>query len=258
MAYPPRLGLVGAPDRARVRNRLLATLPEDEFARLRSQLEHVALERGHVLVEPQEPIEHIYFPQSGITSVVALAPSGEKLEVGLFGWEGMSGTSTLLGLDTSPHQTFMQVAGAALRIPVARFRELLRQNPVLHEHVLRYVHVFTTQVAHTALASGSYSIGTRLARWLLMCHDRVDGDELPLTHDFIALMLGVRRPGVTEHLHILEGVKAIRAHRGLITVLDRAMLEEAAGESYGVPEAEYERVIGPFRARQLGAGGPSA
>jgi CRP-like cAMP-binding protein len=112
--------------------------------------------------------------------------------------------------------------------------------------LLRYAHVFMVQVAATALADGRYSIEQRLARWLLMCHDR-NGDDLALTHEFLALMLGVRRPGVTESLHILEGERMIKAQRGLITILDRQKLEARAGDSYGTPEAEYERLIGPFR-----------
>jgi CRP-like cAMP-binding protein len=111
---------------------------------------------------------------------------------------------------------------------------------------LRYVEAFQVQVAHTALSHGSYTIEERLARWLLMCHDRLDGDDLPLVHEFLALMLGVRRSGVTLALQILEGAGVIHAKRGLITVHDRAKLQEIAGGSYGVPEVEYRRLIGEF------------
>jgi CRP-like cAMP-binding protein len=150
------------------------------------------------------------------------------------------------------------VGGPSLRIPVAKLRAAIDERPTLHQHLLRYVHLFNVQIAHTGLSHaglshGGYTVATRLARWLLMCHDRLDGDDLPLVHEFIALMLGVRRPGVTEHLNLLEGVKAIRAKRGLITVLDRGKLEEAAGDSYGVPEAEYEKLVGPFRKRPRSA-----
>jgi CRP-like cAMP-binding protein len=193
-------------------------------------------------------LDHVHFLEDGVASVVAAAPDGTRIEVGLFGREGMSGMSVLLGIHRSPYETFMQVAGVSLRLPVGCLVEAMRRSSSLQEHLLHYVHVSNTQMAHTALASGAYSIGTRLARWLLMCHDRHDGDDLPLTHEFIALMLGVRRPGVTEHLHMLEGIRAIRSRRGRITVLDREKLEEAAGASYGVPEAEYECLIGPFRS----------
>ena len=189
----------------------------------------------------------VYFLEAGVTSVIAIASDNHRIEVGIFGCDGMSGTTLLMGVDTSPHQVFVQIPGRALRLPTDSFSDLVGQSPTLHRHLLRYVHVFNVQIAHTALSHGGYGMEPRLARWLLMCHDRVDGNDLPLIHEFLALMLGVRRAGVTETLHVLEGVHAIKAQRGLLTVLDRHKLEEAAGESYGIPEAEYERVIGPFR-----------
>jgi CRP-like cAMP-binding protein len=230
-------------------NGLLATLPAEDYAALQNQFEHVRLERGAVISRRRQTLDYIHFLEDGVASVVAASPDGTRIEVGLFGREGMSGTSILLGIRNSPFETFMQVAGSSLRLPVGNLLDAMRRSPSLREHLLHYVHVSSIQMAHTALASGAYSIGTRLARWLLMCHDRLEGDDLPLTHEFIALMLGVRRPGVTEHLHMLEGSKAIRSRRGRITVLDREKLEEAAGGSYGVPEAEYERLIGPFRSQ---------
>jgi CRP-like cAMP-binding protein len=116
----------------------------------------------------------------------------------------------------------------------------------LHQHLLGYVEAFQVQVAHTALSHGSYTLEERLARWLLMCHDRLDGDDLPLVHEFLSLMLGVQRSGVTLALHMLEAGDMIRAKRGLITITDRGKLEDVAGGSYGVPEAEYRRLIGAF------------
>ncbi len=138
------------------------------------------------------------------------------------------------------------IAGPALRIEPQNLRQALQRSPSLHSLLLRYVQAFTIQTAHTALSNGSHKIEERLARWLLMCHDRLDEDDLPLTHEFIALMLGVRRAGVTEALNILEGRGIIRAGRGNIVVLQRTKLEKAAGDSYGVPEAEYRRLIGPL------------
>jgi CRP-like cAMP-binding protein len=247
MSEPPHLSVVSNPEHAKVRNRLLATLSAEDYSLIQPHLEHVSLERGDVLIEPNTPYTYVYFPEGGITSVVATSLDNHKIEVGIFGREGMSGTSLLMGVDTSPHQTFTQVPGPALRLPTASFEEVIGQSGSLHRHLLRYVHTFQVQVAHTALSHGAYGMEARLARWLLMCHDRLDGNDIPLIHEFLALMLGVRRAGVTETMHVLEGVHAIKAARGLITVLDRDKLEEAAGESYGAPEAEYERVIGPFR-----------
>ena len=128
-----------------------------------------------------------------------------------------------------------------------RLRHALEQSSTVQKLLLRFVQVFHIQTAQTAACNGSHSVGKRLARWLLMCHDRLDGYELPLTHEFIAVMLAVRRPGVTEALQMLEREQAIRAERRNIVVLDRRKLEETAGDSYGVPEAEYERLIGPLR-----------
>jgi CRP-like cAMP-binding protein len=153
----------------------------------------------------------------------------------------------LLGADRTPHETFMQIGGAALRIGADAFRHALEQSPALQKLLLRFVQVFHLQTAQTAACNGSHPVGRRLARWLLMCHDRLDGDELPLTHEFIAVMLGVRRPGVTEALQMLETEQAIRAERRNIVVLDRRRLEETAGDGYGGPEAEYERLIGSLR-----------
>jgi CRP-like cAMP-binding protein len=206
------------------------------------------LERGYVIGRPNEPFEHIYFPEHLVTSVVANTPDGRRIEIGIFGREGMSGTSLLLGVDRSPHETFVQVPGLAMRIEVDEFSRLIQQSATLHQLLLRYVQAFNVQVAHTALSHGAYPICARLARWLLMCHDRLDGNELHLVHEFLALMLGVRRSGVTEQIHVLEGLHAIKATRGRITILDRSKLLEAAGDCYGIPEAEYERLIGPFKA----------
>ncbi len=229
-----------------VRNRLLAGLSREDFHLLQPHLEPVTLDRGDVLVTPDEPIEHVTFIEAGVTSVVANTEGGRRIEIGLTGWDGLAGTPVLLGVDRTPHENFMQVAGSGLRIGADVLKQALQHSPSLHDLLLRYVQVFTIQTSHTALSNGSHKIEERLARWLLMCHDRLDGDDLPLTHEFIAIMLAVRRAGVTEALNILEERGVIRARRGNIVVLDRAGLEAAAGDSYGVPEAEYRRLIGPL------------
>jgi CRP-like cAMP-binding protein len=225
------------------RNHLLSILPADDFESLRPHLERVQLNVRDVLEEPNQPIAHIYFPEPAVASVVAVLPSGERMEVGLFGPEGMSGRAVILGTDRSPLQCFVQVAGNGIRIKADHLRAVLESSATLHKLLLRYAQVFAIQVAYTALSNGRQTIDERLARWLLMCHDRVDGDVIQVTHEFLALMLGVRRAGVTTAIHILEGAKIIRANRGRIEILDRAELQEGAGECYGVPEAEYERLI---------------
>jgi len=144
----------------------------------------------------------------------------------------------------SPHATYVQVAGEGQRIGAARLRTAMAASGAMRALFLKYVQTFTIQTAHTAIANGRANIDERLSRWLLMAQDRIGGRELPLTHEFLAVMLGVRRAGVTEALSVLEGAKSIRAVRGQITVLDRKRLQERARDSYGVPEAEYLRLIG--------------
>ena len=182
--------------------------------------------------------------EDGLASVVAMGTDGERIEVGHIGREGMTGQSVVLGVDRSPEQTFIQVAGSALRMPVGSLRDAMKASPLLHGLLLRFVQTTIVQVAHSALANGRYTIQERLARWLLMCHDRLDGDYLLLTHEFLSLMLGVRRSGVTEALQVLEGVAVVKTARGRIMLLDRDRLEEIAGACYGVPEREYQRLIG--------------
>jgi CRP-like cAMP-binding protein len=230
--------------KASVRNRLLQAMSEDDFARLEPHLEPVSLSVKDRLVEPNQPIEHVHFLEEGLASVVAISPDNERLEVGHIGREGMTGEPVILTVDQTPHQTFIQVAGSGLRMRAEALSGAMEASPSLKSLLLRWVQVLMIQTAQSALANGRYTIQERLARWMLMCHDRLDGDDLPLTHEFLSLMLGVRRSGVTEALHVLEGVKIVRTSRGRIHVLDREKLEEIAGDCYGLPEAEYSKLIG--------------
>ncbi len=223
-------------------NMLLARLPDEEIERLMPYLERVDLARGQVLHDPLKPIEFIYFFESGLSSEVARNPSGRGIEVGCVGREGFSGLPLALGVDRSPHQAFIQADATALRLGAADLERVKQGNPEFARLLLQYVHVFMIQIACSALADGRYGIEQRLARWLLMAHDRLNA-ELPLTHDFLGLMLGVRRPSVTDALHLLEGKQLIKAERGLVTVRNRQGLKELAGDAYGVPEAEYRRII---------------
>jgi CRP-like cAMP-binding protein len=225
------------------RNRLLSIMEPGDFERLRPHLERVTLNTKDVLEEANEPVRHVYFLEPCVASVVAITAEGEQMEVGLFGPEGMSGIVVIHGADRSPMQTFIQVAGPALRMPADELRSALDESPTLRSLLMRYAQAYAVQVAFTALANGRYTIEERLARWLLMCHDRVDGNTIALTHEFLALMLGVRRAGVTTALQILEGAHIIKASRGRIEIVDRAELLESAGDSYGLPEAEYERLV---------------
>jgi CRP-like cAMP-binding protein len=228
-------------------NFLLAALSDDDRALLKPHLERMKLDRDQVLVEPNQPIEHVYFPEGGIASITAKAEN-IVTEVGIFGRDGVSATALLLGTDRSPHETFLQVDGShACRISADRFMTAVESSSTLRQTMLRYVQTLLIQTAQSAVANARYQIEARLARWLLMCHDRVKGDEIALTHEFMGMMIGAQRSGVTVALHVLEGIGMIRAKRGRVTILDRDKLEELAGDSYGPAEAEYRRLIGPFQ-----------
>ena len=228
-----------------INNRLLKALSPENFEALRGFLEPVELKLRTNLVEIDRDIEHVYFLETGIASVVAASADNERIEVGHIGWEGMSGTAICLGVSKGSTETFMQVAGHGTRVRRADFEDLLATHPPIRDLMLRYVYIQQIQVAYSALANARYDLRQRLARWLLMCHDRVEGDLVILTHEFLSLMLGVRRAGVTGEMHILEGMGLIKATRGHIRILDRQKVEEMAGASYGHPEIVYDTLISP-------------
>jgi hypothetical protein len=224
-------------------NRLLDMFSDGDYALIAPHLTPTEMVHRQDIELPHQPFEFVYFPEGGISSVVAIS-GAEKVETNIIGWDGMSGVCLINGSDRSPLHTFVQIPGAAQRITVAHFRAALDASRSLHASCLLFAEANSIQVAHTALANGRHSIEERLARWLLMCLDRHADDHLELTHEFLSLMLGVRRAGVTTALHVLEGGLMIRATRGLIVVRDRCKLEKVAGDSYGVPETEYRRLIG--------------
>ncbi|HSS13524.1 MAG TPA: Crp/Fnr family transcriptional regulator, partial [Rhizomicrobium sp.] len=177
--------------------------------------------------------------------MVISAGAHHSIEVSVVGKEGMTGISLLLGSQQAMHETFIQAAGNGWRIEAEKLRAAFDKSATLHLTMLRYGHVLVTQMTYTALANGRYRLEERLARWLLMAHDRAEIDTVLLTHEFLSTMLGVRRPGVTNALNLLEKRGVIEARRGAILVKDRSALEEAANGSYGAPEADYRRLIGP-------------
>ena len=217
-----------------------------DFARLQPHLLYVDLPRGMVLVHAGLPVEHVYFPENSLGSIIAVSDEGHRVEAGIFGRDGMSGLPLILGAGQSPHEYIVQVGDGGHRLSSGALLAAFRDSPALHDLLLRYAHVASVQAGYTAMSNAVHSIDRRLARWLLMCHDRLPGDTLYITHEFLAVMLGVRRPGVTTALHVLEGNLLIRGERGRVTIRDRAGLETFAGDAYGAPEAEYRRLIGPM------------
>jgi CRP-like cAMP-binding protein len=225
-------------------NRILSRLSENDLALLRSFLTLVDLPLRKQLEGSRKRIDYVYFPESGIVSVVANGGNKRSIEVGLIGREGMTGLAVVMGVDRSPHYTFVQVAGTALRIRADDLREAISKSATMHQRLLQYGHAFLMQTGYTAMANGRSKIEERLARWLLMAQDRIDGDTLPLTHEFLSIMLGVRRPGVTHALNLLERAGLVSANRGSITIIDREGLEESSNGAYGAPEAEFNRLFG--------------
>jgi CRP-like cAMP-binding protein len=217
------------------KNRILSRLSAADIALLKPDLEAVELQLRYVLEAANEPIQHSYFIEYGLASIVA-ANGHKRLEVGLIGCEGMTGLPIVLGYDRSPHETFMQVAGNGVRIPAQKLREAIAQSRSLELALLAFAHRFLNQTASTALSNGTATLEERLARWLLMANDRLRGDEVPLTHEFLSLMLGVRRAGVTVALHYLEQRALIRLARKQIVITDRKGLEAAANGTYHTPE----------------------
>jgi CRP-like cAMP-binding protein len=239
--------LVPSVAKADTRNRLLRAMSDEDFDLLAPHLESCHASKGHVLFERDEPAESVWFLESGIGSIVTTSSEGLSAETGLFGRDGFAPVSIIMGTDRSAHQGVIQVADDCQRMPSAAFKEAVSTSASLRGLLLRYTQSLSVQTSYTALSNAVHHIDERLARWLLMTHDRMDGSELPLTHEFLSIMLAVRRPSVTTALHSLEGNGFIRSERGCIIIRNRAALEDFAGDAYGVPEAEYERLIGPLR-----------
>ncbi len=229
------------------RNLLIQSMTPDDLALLKPLFERVDLAHHQILAGAHEPISHVYFPESGVVSLTGSTAGDGRTELGVIGREGLTGTAVLLGTDRSPNECFVQVDGAsALRIGADDLRQSITQSGSLQTLLLRYIQTFFIQSAYNTISNARDGVEARLARWLLMCHDRIDGDEIHLTHEFMSRMISARRSGVTVSLHILEGAGIIWSERARLIILDREKLQNLAGETYGVPEAEYRRLIGPF------------
>jgi CRP-like cAMP-binding protein len=225
-------------------NRMLAALKPEDFELLQPFLDEAELPAHFIIARPRAKLDYIYFPESGIGAVMTVSPGNKSAEAGMFGSEGFVPTSTIIGDDFVPYLIEMHVAGRGYRVPVEAMRITTGASSSFQVPFIKYMHVFATQVAYTALANARFQVEQRLARWILMCHDRIRSNELNITHEYISTMLGVRRPSVTTALHVLEGNRLIRSSRGAIVVLNRKGLEDFAGGSYGIPEREFERLLG--------------
>jgi CRP-like cAMP-binding protein len=235
-------GGIGADD---IGNLLLRSLPDEDRNLLIPHLERVPFQVDDVIAQAGEPITSICFPEAAIAAVLDAVEEGpRRLAVGLVGREGFLGWPLLMGDDRWPHDVVMRAdSGTALRIDAGHFLEILAQSDTLRVRMLRFANVFMTQMARTIVSSLVHPVERRMARWILLYHDRLSADEICMTHEEFRLMLGVRRSSVTEALHRLEEYHAVRALRGRVIVRDRDKLSELAGDTYGQPEREYQRLI---------------
>lgn len=224
-------------------NRLLARLPHNEFQRLRPHLQLVPLKFKRVLYEVRSPIDFAYFVNRGVVSALAVMEDGRVVEVATIGNEGVVALPAFLGVKTSPHKIIVQVPGDALRIKTGTLREEVDRKGPLGRLLVLYHTAFLTQISQSVACNGLHTVQQRCCRWLLMTHDRVDSDDILLTHEFLAVMLGVRGASVTEVLKSLQDDDLIRYSRGKITVLNREGLEATSCECYRTVKEEYARLF---------------
>ncbi|MBX3537410.1 MAG: Crp/Fnr family transcriptional regulator [Chelatococcus sp.] len=225
------------------RNRLLSMLHHDDFLTLAPHLLPISLPQGYLIARAQEVMTHAYFLEAGIGSIVSHSPEGQRAETGLVGREGVLPVAFALDVSISSHEVIMQVEGHGLQIESGVLRDVLAGRPRVRQIMSRFAHAMWIQTAQTALSNAVHTVEERLARWLLMCLDRMDDGEIPLTHEYMAIMLAVRRASVTTALHVLEGKRFVYAERGRVIVRDRKALEEFAADAYGASELEYSRLI---------------
>lgn len=232
---------------ARSRNLLLQSLDRASADVLAPHLAMVALRGGERVGSSIEPLHTVCFPETLVASFAEVLPDRTRVEIGMIGREGIIGWPVLLGTAHSPHSGIVQLAGGeTLSLPARTLIELCAAHPTLHTALLRFVQSFTVQMGRTIVANLRDTIDRRLARWIAMLHDRVDGDTLAITHQCLADALGVRRASITDGLHVMEGNGVLRCTRALVVVRDREKLVALAGPSYGAAEACYSTLIAPF------------
>ena len=227
-----------------IQNRILAALPAGEYERLLPHLEEVRLNLGDVISQPDKKIEYVYFPKRGTISICAIMEDGSQVEVGVIGNEGMFGLPVFFKTETVPLQAMVQLPDGAVRMRAEAFSREVEHCPHLRNLLLHYAQAFFMQAAQTAACNRLHPMEGRLARWLLMCQDRTKSDLLQLTQEFISIMLGVRRAGVSTTAAKLKDGGLIDYQRGFIRILDRKGLEAVSCECYGIVRKEFDRLLG--------------
>jgi len=236
-------------------NRLLGLLSAKDYERLRPHLHRVRMKYRQSLYRAHKPIEFVYFIETGVGSLVNTMRNGDASEVGTIGNEGMVGLPLVLGDDRAPTSVYVQVPGAGQRMKAALFTEELSRSASMQAVMLLYVHAFFNQVAQSAACNQFHSLEQRCCRWLLMTHDRMQSDEFLLTQEFLAMMLGVQRTGVSAAAGALQRAGLIRYSRGTVTILDRRGLQRRACECYGLSAREFDRLLGVGARRKKRPGG---
>ncbi|WP_445628944.1 Crp/Fnr family transcriptional regulator [Nostoc sp. DSM 114167] len=225
-------------------NRLLAALPTSDYERLISHLKLVPLPTRQVLYEPGEPVTQVYFPQQAVVSIVTIMQDGSTVEIGIVSNEGMVGIPVILGGKTTTTKAFVQVAGAAMQMDADVLRTEFNRGGAIQKLLLRYVRAIYTELTQSCACNRLHTLEERLARWLLTVSDRLESEEFPLTQEFIAQMLGVRRSGVTVAASTLSRAGMIRYQRGQISIINREDLEATCCECYRVIQKEFARLLG--------------
>lgn len=238
-----------APTESALRNHLLAALPESEFQRIRPSLELVSLALGKVLYESGDRLTHLYFPTTAIISLLYIMENGGTAEIGIAGNDGLVGIALFMGGETTSSRAVVQSAGEAVRMKANDLQDAFALGGVFQNLLLRYTQSLMTQISQTAVCNRLHSVEQQLCRWLLINHDQLQTDQLVMTHELIANMLGVRREGVSIAAGHLQDSGLIKYARGTITIMDRGRLEAAACECYKVVKNEYDRLLGKFIPR---------
>lgn len=225
-------------------NQLLKNLPNEEFERLLPDMEYISFELGQVLYQAEERIDYVYFPEHSMISIVANMVNGQSTEIGIIGYEGMTGLDVLMGANSTLNENMVQMQNGAFRVKTETIKKEFNHCGAFHDSVLIFARLFMLQVSQTAVCNRLHSVEERLARWLLMSRDRSATDDLHLTQEFIAIMLGTNRATVTISAIMLQDIGYIKYSRGHITITDREGLEDFTCDCYKIVRKEYDRFLG--------------
>ncbi|MBC7796706.1 MAG: Crp/Fnr family transcriptional regulator [Pyrinomonadaceae bacterium] len=226
-----------------VGNYILASLPETEYRQLLPHLQTLRMTSETLIYQTGERFEYVYFPTTAMFSWIAMTRDGERVEVGVVGWEGIVGVPEILGYRVSPFAVEIELPGEAIRIKVEKFRSLLNELPLLQTIAFRYTYTAMTQLAQSSVCNRFHTVEERMTRWLLMAHDRTEGNELFLTQEILAGMIGARRPAVSIVIGNLQKSGLLRAERGKLTIIDRQGMEKTSCECYRVIREAFEQFI---------------